>query len=419
MAKEDDDFDAVVREFVTTQMTTPVVTEWVDRIMTAILDGLPNIASDAYLTESIRRSAESQWTAFLTSLTEPEQTVPMIPSAAQMAVELAQRGHSLKELFRVYRLARRGVWEYVKDVLFERIESGVGPALPIFVWDRVSHWIDEVVEASGTLFENERDQVREGAAAQRLGTVREVLAGNWGADERELSAALGGHPVSGYNTALVLSSSNIDNARGLNAAAIELARATGVRNPLVVSPGGRDLWMWLSTTKPPAIDRLVATEPASSAPGIQVVIGSPGRGIDGFRQSHLEAQQAQQIAAVAKSPSNPLYFPDVETLVMLWQSGEQAVRFAQRTLGDLSADLEPMSRLRQTARATLRAGSLEKAADVLMVHKNTVRYRLGQIEKILGRGLSDDPVPLALALDYHEAFLENGTPPGSPPDTQH
>ena len=408
--QEDNDFDLVVRAFVTTQSDPSQVTAWVDRITTTILDGLPGLATDARLAESIRRSAASQWEAFLTSLTEPEQTVPIVPSAVQMAVDIARRGHSLKELFRVYRLARRGVWEYVKDVLFERIGSGDSTALPIFVWDRVSHWIDEVVEASAMLFENERDQVREGAAAQRLGTVSEVLTGRWTSDERELSDALGGHPVSGYNTALVLSSSTADNARDLNAAAIALARSAGVRNPLVVSPGGRDLWVWLATVRPPAIDQLVATGPSSIASGILVAIGSPGRDIDGFRQSHREAQQTQQIAAMANDLANPLYFPDIETLVMLWQSGEQAVRFAQRTLGDLSADTEPMSRLRQTARATLRAGSIEKAADALTVHKNTIRYRLGQIEKILGRSLNDDPVPLALALDYHEAFL-NGEPP--------
>jgi len=409
--KEDDDFDAVVRGFVTRQMDPPLVTEWVDRIMTAILDGLPSIAADAHLSESIRRSAASQWTAFLTSLTEPEQSVPMVPSAVQMAVEIAHRGHSLKELFRVYRLARRGVWEYVKDVLFERIESGGRTALLIFVWDRASHWIDDVVEASATLFENERDQVREGVAAQRLGTVSEVLAGRWTGDERDLSDALGGHPVSGYNTALVVSSSAIENPRDLNAAAFALARSAGVRNPLIVSPGGRDLWVWLGTTRPPAVDRLVATEPASIAPGVRVAVGSPGRSIDGFRQSHLEAQQAQQVATVAKGLANPLYFPEVETLAMLWQSGDQAIRFVRRTLGDLHASNEPMTRLRQTARATLRAGSIEKAAEALTVHKNTVRYRLGQIEKVLGRSLNDDPVPLALALDYHEAFLEDGEPP--------
>ncbi|MFE3229218.1 PucR family transcriptional regulator [Nocardia sp. NPDC059228] len=399
-------FDARVYEFVATQSDPASVGQWVDRIAHRILDVLPAMASDPYLAGVIRGSAESQWKAFLASMTQPEQDVQMVPSAAEMAVEIARRGRTMQELFQIYRIARRGVWEHITGVLMEQAVDTESTAFLIFFWNRASHWIDAVVESSATLFEDERDQVRLGAAAQRLETVREILERRSTANPRDLSEALNGHPVSGSNTALVLSASDADKVSELRAVAFELAKFAGVRNPLIVNPGGRDLWVWLSTVKEPSLAQLVTAKPELTARGIRVAVGAPGEGVEGFRQSHSEAQHAKKIAAVAKKDlANPLYFPDVETLAMLWQSSEQAVRFVQRTLGDLYKDNEAMDRLRQTARVTLRVGSVEKAAAVLIVHKNTVRYRLSQIEKILGRDLNEAPIALALALDYHEAFL--------------
>lgn len=403
-----DRLDTRIREFVVSQSDPVLMAEWLDRITGRILKDIPTIAANPFLVGTIRRNAESQWPAFLASLLQPEQAVPMVPSAAEMAIEIARRGGTLSELFKVYRSARRGVWEYITDLLRKQhAESDPdGLQLLVFFWDRASHWIDSLVESSAVLYEDERDQVRQGAAAQRLETVREILEGRWsGSRARDLAEVLNGHPISGYNTALVLSAADADKVSELRPVALELANTAGVRHPLMASPGGRDLWVWLGTTKEPSLDQLLAAKPELTARGIRVAVGSPGEGIEGFRQSHVEARDAQKVAATAKDLSNPLYFPGVETLVMLWQSGEQAARFVQRTLGDLYKNNEAMNRLRHTARVTLSVGSVEKAAEVLIVHKNTVRYRLGQVEKILGRDLNESPVALALALDYHHAFL--------------
>ena len=52
-----------------------------------------------------------------------------------------------------------------------------------------------------------------------------------------------------------------------------------------------------------------------------------------------------------------------------------------------------------TLRAWLSAGcSTAAAADALVVHRNTVTYRLGRIEQLTGRGLRDSRVRLELEL---------------------
>lgn len=412
--EQNERFEALIREFVAMQSQPELLEEWLDRITGRVFEDIPTMAADPFLVASIRRSAEAQWPAFLASILQPGRHVPMIPSASEMAIEIARRGGTLSELFKVYRSARRGVWEYISGLLRDQGADADSLQLLVYFWDRASHWIDSMAEASAVLFEDERDQVRQGAAAQRLETVREILDGRLpGEDLRGISDALNGYPISGYNTALVLSAAEADKVSELRPVALELSKAAGVRYPLMASPGGRDLWVWLGTIKEPTLDELLAAKPELTARGIRVAVGAPGEGIEGFRRSHHEACDAQKVAATAKHLSNPLYFPGIETLVMLRQSGEKAARFVQRTLGDLYKNNDAMNRLRQTARVTLSVGSVEKAAEILIVHKNTVRYRLSQVEKILGRDLNESPVALALALDYHEAFLTGDDPQDS------
>src|SRR5580765_4837557 len=159
---------------------------------------------------------------------------------------MARHGGTLQDLFKVYRSARRGVWEYVADGIRAQGAGADSLELLVFLWDRASHWIDSMVESSAVLFEDERDQVRQGAAAQRLETVREILDGRTSsANPRELSEALNGYPISGFNTALVLSAADADRVSELRPVTLPLARSARVRHE------GRDLWVWLGTSKQP------------------------------------------------------------------------------------------------------------------------------------------------------------------------
>ena len=55
------------------------------------------------------------------------------------------------------------------------------------------------------------------------------------------------------------------------------------------------------------------------------------------------------------------------------------------TLGALAIDDEPQARLRETARVFLSTGgSFTATAEQLMLHKNTVHYRIRKAEEILG-----------------------------------
>lgn len=402
-------FDALVEQFVSAQTTTAAIDRWVDRITQRLAAEIPAIADDAVLGQAVALSSRSQWTAFLGSIRYPECDVPILPSAVEVAVDLARRGHELAVLFRIYRVARRAIWDYITDILGTAAPQSDESRFLIFFWNRASTWLDSVIEASSALFEAERDKVRQGAAAQKLVAVRALIEGDASLNPRESSAALGGHPLSGLHTAVLLHATDIHRVTELRDAALELAQLAGARNPLIVSPGGRDLWMWIGSKAALTTGRFGSLRAWLDERSIVVAVGSSSEGIEGFRLSHLEAQRAQRMAFASRRLPNPVLFGDVEALAMLWHSPQNAARFVARTLGPLAADTEAMARLRQTARAAIQSENLEKAGEALIVHSNTVRYRLGQIEKIMGRSVNERSSDLALALAYHEAFLADPT----------
>ena len=97
-------------------------------------------------------------------------------------------------------------------------------------------------------------------------------------------------------------------------------------------------------------------------------------------------------------------YDDVAALTLLALDHEAAERFTRMTLGELAAPEH--DQLRLTVRSVLTSpDNADVIAAALGVHKNTVRYRLHQAERLLGRPLAIRAGDLLLALDYYEAFL--------------
>jgi len=98
-------------------------------------------------------------------------------------------------------------------------------------------------------------------------------------------------------------------------------------------------------------------------------------------------------------------YADVE-LVALVGGNEPAVRaLVARELGALAGDEKGLDRVRETVAAYLaHGGSVEATASTLIVHKNTIRYRLAQAEELVGHPLSERRTELALALRCLEAY---------------
>jgi len=133
-----------------------------------------------------------------------------------------------------------------------------------------------------------------------------------------------------------------------------------------------------------------------------VALGRPRPGIDGFRTSHLDAQQAREVALVRDDPGHPVTSfsePALNVAALLAHDVDTTRPWVQETLGDLALDDEQHARLRHTLQLYFENDSSYTAtADAMLMHKNSVKYRLASAEKALGRPISADRLGIELAL---------------------
>lgn len=398
-----------VERFVASELTPAAVDKWSARTTEVILAETPEIMDDAVLVQALSETVRAHWSAFLSHLSQPDRDFTLVPEAAKFAAEVALRGLHLVSLFRVYRLGQQAVWQYATQVLKEHPivanDDETGSEVLVFFWGRASWWLDSSIEASVDVYQVERDRIVRGANARQLDVVREALEGRI-QDVRRFSAAVGGYPLSGYNTAFIVRTDDPNHVAELENAATKIVRTLGSRQPLIVALGGRELWCWAATRVAPDLSTVTTDDAWCKERQITVSIGTPSTGLDGFVLSHKEARTADQIASAFTEREPISTYSSVEILAMMHASDEQARRFTLRTLRRLAESTESAERLRNTVQSVLSRGSVEAAATELFIHKNTVRYRLSQAENMLGFPVTTSPTEVDIALRYFATFME-------------
>lgn len=138
-----------------------------------------------------------------------------------------------------------------------------------------------------------------------------------------------------------------------------------------------------------------------SSTRVAIGLGQPARDIAAWRNSHRDAVQALELA-VRLQTDMPLYIGDlgVYQLILSLSDREKLVDFMNRTLGNL---IEYDHRQRADLIKTLEAfftchGNLSQTADMLIVHRNTLLYRMNRINEIAQIDLNRPETRLALHL---------------------
>jgi DNA-binding PucR family transcriptional regulator len=133
---------------------------------------------------------------------------------------------------------------------------------------------------------------------------------------------------------------------------------------------------------------------------IHFAFGDAAKGTAGFRLTHQQAEAAQAVALAAGSASpRTVAFSEVAPVAMMLSSSELLRAWVLNILGSLATDDEHHARLRDTLLVFLQGGgSYKMTAERLILHKNTVQYRVRKAEESLGRRVSDDRHDVELAL---------------------
>jgi purine catabolism regulator len=138
-------------------------------------------------------------------------------------------------------------------------------------------------------------------------------------------------------------------------------------------------------------------------PGAKVALGlgQPARDVSAWRSSYRDATQALDLAKRLQTDT-PLYIGDlgVYQLILSLSDREKLVVFYEKTLGPLlEYDMRQHADLIKTLEAFFSChGNLSQTAELLIVHRNTLLYRMNRINEIAQVDLERPEIRLALHL---------------------
>ena len=148
---------------------------------------------------------------------------------------------------------------------------------------------------------------------------------------------------------------------------------------------------------------------------IHFAFGGVAKDIAGFRLTHQQAVAAQAVALAAGPPApRSVAFGEVAPVAMMLGSADLLRAWVLGTLAGLAADDEHHARLRDTLLVFLQnAGSYKTTAEQLMLHKNTVQYRIRKAQESLGRPVGGNRHDVELALQASQWLGSSVLQPGA------
>jgi DNA-binding PucR family transcriptional regulator len=259
--------------------------------------------------------------------------------------------------------------------------------------------VDRISEDVVIAYQQERDNWMRNRIAARSARVMALLT-SARVDIAEVEKTLGYRLGQTHVGVIAWSDDSVasaDRLSRLERTVTRLAEAAGSsRAPLFVAPDESTVWAWLPRATTTAFE---ASAPDDEA--VWVAIGDPAVGVDGFRLTHRQARQAQGVA-LAADPARRARLTEwakVGAIALMCADREALAAWVHDTLGELANDDEGMGRLRETLSIFLTTGgSFTASAQQLLLHKNTVQYRVRKAEDAIGRPLQARRLDVELAL---------------------
>jgi len=326
-------------------------------------------------------------------------------SAAEYARRLAQRGTPLTMLLRAYRLGHAcfSDWLLTELALLTELKGRAGDAATITATVQsmarlVAGYIDRISEEMVTAYTQEREDWLRNRSAARAARIRDLLSGAW-IDVSATEATLG-YRLRQYHVAVVCWA---DDAASAGDESIRLKRAIGRvaaqtgfgGDPVFLSRDGSSAWAWLPLGIRDRFDGAASDADA----GIHFAFGDAAKGIAGFRLTHQQAIAAQAVALAGGSPPRVVTYSEVAPVAMMLGSTNLLRAWVLGTLAGLATDDEHHARLRDTLLVFLHTGgSYKTTAERLVLHKNTVQYRIRKAEESLGQPVGENRHDVELAL---------------------
>ena len=279
-------------------------------IFRSLEEQIPELRGDAALVELLGTSVEGNVDTLLHALRYDiaVERVEAPTAALEYARRLAQHGVPVNALVRAYRLGQRRMNEMVFAELREiDIPESVRVAIIEAITGTMFEYIDWMSQQVVAVYEDERERWLENQNSLRALRVREILAANKAIDVDAATTSIR-YPLRWHHLGLVIWYPDLgaegDELARLQRFLRELGEAAAAAgSPLFVAADQSCAWGWLPYRAAVAdvaakVRELVQTRPDSPS----VAIGTMAAGIEGFRRSHREADEARGVAIVRGGP---------------------------------------------------------------------------------------------------------------------
>ncbi|MCV7232078.1 PucR family transcriptional regulator [Mycobacterium branderi] len=329
-------------------------------------------------------------------LEAPQSRVQAPPGALFYARALAQRDVPLSALIRAYRIGHARFLEAAMRYA-SSLEGVARVPTIVELVNRTARFIDQVCDQVGVAYEQERDRWVSRRSGLRQQWVGQLLAGlpvDIQRAEEVLRYRFDGTHLAAVAWADVAVPTR-DVATLLDRVGRLVAAELGaIGRPLMVHTDEREVRVWLSVPAPVVLDRSrVRAAFDSSGIAAYVAFGDTDAGLDGFRRSLKQAERVQSVVlgGGASPPSRVSFYAEVAPVALMAGDLEELRRFVADALGDLGLDDDRNRWLRETLREFLvRNRSYVATAEAMILHRNTIQYRVTQAMELCGQDF-DDP----------------------------
>ena len=226
------------------------------------------------------------------------------------------------------------------------------------------------------------------SSEQRRAEIVQRLLARESVDATELAEL--GYDLGAWHLAVIATGTDAEGAVRL------LAAELGYRL-LCVAQDVETLWAWLGGIHRPAFADIDRVQSKQELVEVSLAVGEPGRGVEGWRATHQEAQAALLVAR--DRPCRITRYLDVALDATALQDDALADSLIERYL----SPLEDVPTGGQAARRTLRAlfdteHNVSSAAHVLKAHRSSVHRWRDQIEQRLGYRIYEHQAEIQVAL---------------------
>ena len=232
----------------------------------------------------------------------PLQRVEAPTAAVEYARRLAQHGVPVNALVRAYRLGQRQMNELVfAEVRSTDIPEPYRYAVLEAMTATLFEYIDRMTQQVVGVYEDERDRWLENQHSLRAVRVREVLDALTPVDVDAATTTIR-YPLRWHHLAVVMwypdvgtEGNEIPRLQGFLRDVGRAANAAAV--PLFVAADRTCAWGWLPyRDAAPNAEQIVRQFALDRANSPSVAIGAMAGGLEGFRQSHHDAEGARRVA---------------------------------------------------------------------------------------------------------------------------